>query len=589
MICQGCRFGDCPQCTGDGATPCKLAIIGEAPGEMEVRSGMPFVGAAGRELDRLLATAGLQRKDIYVDNTVGCRPPAKKGNVKPPRSVIEACATRLAADMALADPDVVILLGSTPVSALADGLSLKANHGLAFTRTLWGRERKVIVMYHPAAVLHNPALLSVVESDWKRLPERIQQKHAVFVRHPRKVKTGVAVTGSMVSIDTETEYLGALTAPLVGISVMNGKEVLWTKDVAIARRPLILMHNAKYDLQVLRQHGLDLTSFKIADTMIAAYLLGEASLGLKPMTLRYLGYEMDSLEKMLEEADAILLTDHLQKGFDFPLTKQQFDSLVKCVEAADPGMALRRRPKLKEIIGEPPEADVTVLAKMFPERLKNYACDDADATYQHWPLLEARLKEAGLEHLFWDVEMPLVPVLADMERRGLAIDRKAAQGLYDEWTARTEGIADHLRKETGLESPGSPQQVSELVYGKLGIRPFAWTNSDQPSTAGWVLERIAEDVPVVTEILEWRKYTKLCCLDPATRVLTTDLRWVALQDIKVGQDLVGIEAERLPHQFRKMRKSRVLFKTTTKRPSYRLCLSNGKEIIASAEHPWLAR
>lgn len=511
-MCENCPIGEEPRVEGCGPVPCRVAVIGEAPGATEERSGIPFSGMSGNDLDhKYLPLAGLKRKDVFTDNICACRPPTRSGNRKPPIRAVKACADRLAAKMAEVNPEIVILLGATPIEALAGGLSLKANHGLVFKRELWGKERRVVTMYHPAAGMHDPTKRATIVQDWQMLPERLAQTQDGFRRSIRQTANHYSVKTSLAALDTETDSLGPLHSKMVGVSIaQRDKPAIWARGVSLDNPTMMVVAwNWKYDWHVLRRHGMSYPP-SVADGMIAAYLCGEPSLGLKGITKRYLNYEMDSLKPMLEEAERVLLMEHLLSATALDLTKQQRKSLDTTLSSSDPAMALRRRYKLRQVIGQPPIPTVSDVDALMPERLMDYSCDDAEATLQLWPMFQHRMAEYGVSHLFWNVEMPLVPVLADMEVRGLEIDREQCMRLQHEWVNKLLFLQRKLKREVGLENPGSPPQVAHVVYEMLGHKPFAWTDSGAPSTQAWVLERLAEDEPVVRDILEWRKYAKLC-------------------------------------------------------------------------------
>jgi len=512
--CDKCPLnGDMVQ--GDGPHSAKVMLIGEAPGRVEVQVGAPFVGPSGREIDAVyLPLAGLRRRELYVDNVCACRPFSLKGDKKPPQSAIHYCLPRLIANIAKVDPKVVILLGGTPVGALADGLSLKANHGLVFEREIAGKLRKVVVMYHPAAAMHQPSLRATMMEDWKRLPERLKQTNVKFEQPPYvaiRRAPRLWIQQEQLSVDTETAYLDSLKAPFVSAQVCLGDQVLQFVNTRFGLEcDRLLGHNIKYDYQVLRRKHVQVHYTQLIDTMIAAYLCGESSLGLKGLTKRYLNYEMSSLQDLIAQAQEQLLYDYIEEAAkqidDLPKSMQK--SLQAVRESPEPAKAISRRWKLRETIGQPPEADVSDVAKLYPEKLVEYGCDDAAATWQLWPIFEQKLQEMDLENLFYNVEMPLVPILADMEKRGMKIDRRACRNLSRKWAVWQVELQDKLQQE-GLENPASPQQVAQQVFGKWGHTSVAMTDSGQPSTAAWVLELLAEQDERIQQLLDWRKYEKL--------------------------------------------------------------------------------
>ena len=147
---------------GEGVVNKELMIIGEGPGEEEDRLGRPFVGRAGRLLDVILESAGFTRKaNVYITNIVKCRPP---GNRAPLPEEREACIRYLNEQIRVLEPKIIVLLGATALQALIDP---KARIGESRGKWLDWRSVKVMPTYHPAALLRNPNLKSVVWEDFK--------------------------------------------------------------------------------------------------------------------------------------------------------------------------------------------------------------------------------------------------------------------------------------------------------------------------------------------------------------------------------------------------------------------------------------
>ena len=147
---------------GEGSRTADIMFIGEGPGFNEDQQGRPFVGPAGQILDKLLSSIGLKREDVYITNMIKCRPP---NNRDPLPGEIRACKPYLDSQLAMIGPKVVVTLGRHSLSRWFPGETIgKAR----------GKPRKrdgitVYPMYHPAAALRNPNLLTALESDFKQL------------------------------------------------------------------------------------------------------------------------------------------------------------------------------------------------------------------------------------------------------------------------------------------------------------------------------------------------------------------------------------------------------------------------------------
>jgi uracil-DNA glycosylase len=149
---------------GDGPADARVMLIGEAPGWNEDQQGRPFVGAAGKFLEELLAKAGLKRGDVFITNVVKSRPP---GNRDPLPDEIAACAPYLDRQIEVIDPEGIVTLGRFSMARWFPGERISRIHGQP---KRVGR-RLIVPMYHPAAALHQQALRSTIEEDFARLPK----------------------------------------------------------------------------------------------------------------------------------------------------------------------------------------------------------------------------------------------------------------------------------------------------------------------------------------------------------------------------------------------------------------------------------
>lgn len=156
---------------GDGPADAELLFIGEGPGFHEDKQGRPFVGAAGKFLDEMLASIGLDRSKVFVTNVVKCRPP---NNRDPEPKEIAACAPYLDKQIALLDPLVIVTLGRHSMGRFFPGEMISRIHGTA--RVLDGRT--VVAFYHPAAALHQQALRNTLEQDFRKLPRFVEEARA---------------------------------------------------------------------------------------------------------------------------------------------------------------------------------------------------------------------------------------------------------------------------------------------------------------------------------------------------------------------------------------------------------------------------
>jgi uracil-DNA glycosylase family 4 len=169
--CTKCRLaeGRTQVVFGVGDPSADLMFVGEAPGFHEDQQGKPFVGQAGKLLDKLLAGIGLERDQVYVANVLKCRPP---GNRDPQPDEIEACEAHLFRQISMIEPKVVATLGNFATKLLSGKpTGITRVHGAEQEATLGGRSVLLYPLYHPAAALYTPAMLKVLEADFARLPE----------------------------------------------------------------------------------------------------------------------------------------------------------------------------------------------------------------------------------------------------------------------------------------------------------------------------------------------------------------------------------------------------------------------------------
>ena len=284
------------------------------------------------------------------------------------------------------------------------------------------------------------------------------------------------ITKESVSIDTETTSTDAISAELVGLSFSveekkafyvsvpaNYEEAL--KIVQIFRplyesdKIMKIGQNIKYDYEVLTRYGVTLQG-KMFDTMIAHYLIQpELHHNMDYMAETLLGYQTIHIEELLG-----------------PKGKKQKN-----------------------------------MRDLSPTDIYEYAAEDADITLRLKNVLEPRLKELGVEELFWNIEMPLVRVLADMELNGVCLDTEALQDTSKIFTERMKQYEQEIYKEAGEEfNISSPKQVGDILFGKLQImdKPKK-TKTGQYVTSEEVLQSLENKSPIVRNILNYRGIKKL--------------------------------------------------------------------------------
>jgi DNA polymerase len=168
--CRKCRLceGANNAVPGEGSTTAEILFIGEAPGKDEDLQGRPFVGAAGKFLNQMLAEIGLKREDVFITNVVKHRPP---DNRDPLPEEIEKCSDFLKAQVLLLKPLLIVTLGRHAMNEFLPGLKISQVHGQAKRASgIAGGRQVFFPLYHPASALYNPGLRSTLVRDMMKIP-----------------------------------------------------------------------------------------------------------------------------------------------------------------------------------------------------------------------------------------------------------------------------------------------------------------------------------------------------------------------------------------------------------------------------------
>ena len=294
-----------------------------------------------------------------------------------------------------------------------------------------------------------------------------------LVDTPEKMDTLVATLqeSKEICLDTETTSTDPIQARLVGLSFSIKEGQAWyvpvfEKQEAVERfRPVYenpniikVGQNLKYDLQVLQNHGIELQG-RMFDTMIAHYLLHpEMRHGMDYLAEAYLHYQTIHIDELIG-------TGKKQKS----------------------------------------------MADLSPEEVCAYACEDADITLRLKNLFAPELEKEGLTDLFWQIEMPLMPVLAYMERNGVCIDTKGLKETSVLYSQEMQRIEEEIYQLAGVHfNIASPKQVGEILFDQMKItnKPKK-TKTGQYATTEEILISLKSKNPIVGKILEYRGLKKL--------------------------------------------------------------------------------
>jgi uracil-DNA glycosylase len=167
-VCQRCMLHHSRKLAvpGEGPVDAEIMFIGEGPGFHENEQGRPFVGAAGKYLEELLAIINLQRQEVFIGNVVKCRPP---NNRDPLPEELAACSDYLERQIQVINPKVIVTLGRYSMARFLPNAKISDVHGQSYRI----KGRLIVPMFHPAAALHQPSLKVSVERDFMHLPELI--------------------------------------------------------------------------------------------------------------------------------------------------------------------------------------------------------------------------------------------------------------------------------------------------------------------------------------------------------------------------------------------------------------------------------
>ena len=290
------------------------------------------------------------------------------------------------------------------------------------------------------------------------------------------------------SFDTETDELNPMNANLVGISISTQPGNAWyipishnigdqlsMAEIHEKLNPLFsnpeidkIAHNSNYDITILEEHGFEVSNVSF-DTILAAHLIGKRSLGLKPLVLEYLQKEMTPI------------TDLIGKG-------------------------------VKQI----------TMNQVSIKETSAYACADADYSLQLKNCLEPELEQISSVSIFKDVEMPLAPVLVQMQRNGVSLDPEPLKLMSTQLTEELKTLTEQIFTTAGHEfNINSFQQLGEVLFNELKLPPIKRTSRGY-STDAASLDRLKqmldlnqiEDVDpksyqILNDILDYRKLSKL--------------------------------------------------------------------------------
>jgi len=530
-----------PRILGSGPAPADLMIVGRDPGQNEDKRGQVFIGRAGQFIDQIFTRVGIDRNKVYITNAVKCATPGE--DKEPGRREIQSCKKYLAAEIEEIRPNVVVAFGNAAMEALLGQSGVKRLQN----QVLYSEEYrvKVVPVVHPAYILRNPGDLAFFQTG---LRIALRESGSRGMVGPARSKTRyflartaddavrfleTALAQPEVAVDLETSDLNWLRADILCVSLSWKSNCGWlipwklveeNKAVRVALESFARStvtkagHNLKFDIHHLKAKGVDLTG-PYRDTILEHSLIDENSeQGLDVLVLRYT--DMGEYWARLDRFKKEYCREHKIKLADFSYSY------------------------------------------VPPNILYPYAVKDADATFRLLRLFENILVDENQDEFYRKYTLPLMPILSEMEYRGIRVDREKLYTLietgrsdlwhlqvdiencpevtkYEKWrtkrnrtkelpklketyeTAKTlksryatfkEYALVRLAKQKSHKfNMASPAQLKELFFEVLGLKPVKVTKkTGAASTDKEVLDILGneQDVQIAKLIDKHRKLAK---------------------------------------------------------------------------------
>lgn len=455
----------------------RIMVVGHAPGEEEHKNGEPFVGRAGRAIDKLLwQFCGLTDSEVYFTNTVKCRP---SQDIRLKTEYFRACAPYLTKEIALVDPKLIVYLGKESTLGTVDQADYPGP-GKFFNTVIAGRKRKCYTMLHPALVFRDPKMRSAVISQMEVLGSYVKKKFGYSGARTRDIETSPnteveyilvdelsklkAMYGDLrrfefLGCDTETNSLDVWSKDfsLVGVSLAGEEDRAYYIPVGhkpdnrnVFARPFtqlgwdkvrptlksllkgkqVVFHNYSYDYRVLKKNGLLVEGitpkeWHYHDSMIISYLHDETifSLSLKDLIATY-------------------MHEHPQRYKDIVGNRRTFEYV-------------------------------------HPEDALPYAGDDARNTLRLFNLVLGWVKKESDERTgglllkrIYPEELKVARVMSNAHMMGVKIDKDYVSGLKEVIEEDMEEVRQKLSNISSLADPGSPQQVIALLESVISREDF---------------------------------------------------------------------------------------------------------------------
>jgi uracil-DNA glycosylase family 4 len=540
-------------------------FVGEGPGYKEDWSGEPFhiEGKAGEELNRLCWQNAIDLNAARIDNLVRCRPP---NNRDPKPAEIRECAVYLEESIKETNPEVLVPLGGFATRYLLGDVDLEMVNGIPHHSKKY--DCIIYPIFHPAAGLRKPEIMLKTVAAFAYLKlllkgETKLREHGAYegltlslhreddyagkedyklITKPQEVYDDFYGdhwgNSNLIAIDTETVHwkawcLSYSLAPGHGRVIMKDDQASIDVFKELVAHPdnIVLLHNALFDLTILKQMGIEIKTFR--DTMIMAYNLQSEPQGLKPLAFRHEGMEMMKYEEVVNIKNYDKGLAYLQaiSKMEWPnpdpiwkfnakgeFKKGQPQNISKTVarilsddQNPEKDVDIRERWKgidkkkgreyVEDAIGPMPEgtiADISLEDAVF------YACRDADATIRIYPHLLKKIESMGLSEVL-DIDCASVPMVEDMQRVGMKILPDYLRGMSTYFEKKKAEYAIPLYSIMGRPfNIGSHKEIGRLLFDVLKLPQIK-----KRKTEAKVLMQLKGQHEAVGMLMKWRKYEKL--------------------------------------------------------------------------------
>lgn len=575
-----------------GPQPCHVLLVGEAPGREEAAQLRPFVGRSGQEQEWYLSRHGLTARSWRVGN-VCCE--YTEGNPDPTTEQIREWTPNLEREIAATRPSLIVAVGRHAVRwFLGAKADMQTTHGLphrggAFDVRLADRSHGAIVIpvIHPATGFYSGDAKALIDWDYGQVAhtlKKIQRGQTVTVREDEFVgrelysdiqgelfswAEGYVGALDVIAVDTEgvvgapwsIQVSGeAGTAAVMRCAADGFDRGVRALQAAADRGATIVLHNAMWDIPVLRAMGVELRNARVWDTMYAAYLLRLEPQGLKPLAWRWCGMHMDAYDSVVAGASHLRQLEYLcdvAADAEWPKPEQR-------VVRKNDGTSRLYRPKplagraltiIQDYITEsgydpdremiavgeggmtdtpPPDIDLharwrAILPDVrrpaeerfgaFPQSTLDdaprdaairYSARDADATFRLYQRLAPELARRGLTRTM-AAGMSVLPIFEEIQATGMVASRSKFESLLADVDADMDRLQSTISWRYFDKRPFNPmssQHVATLMR-RRGLTGEKRTASGKVSTAKKSIEHLRYTDEAIAAVIDWRENAKI--------------------------------------------------------------------------------